>query len=228
MRVLWVFCWVGIVSLEIQNEQHREHLLPKCVTCLLALPGTGPTSNFYSPGLESTPQLCNENRVLREENQRLQAQLSHASRGGWSKAANCGYSLSSLPVNTSGCESFLAPESERKWLGAQLQGEQGQAATPTPLPLIGSKRASEAPEGLGLLTGEEAWPSPQGLAVGTAADKASRHPPSQTPPPDLKGPGPDTISPTLGVLPWVPGSAPEPHKGHPGDKQGPLQHCLPP
>ncbi|TKC33713.1 hypothetical protein EI555_009390, partial [Monodon monoceros] len=41
---------------------------------------TGPTSNFYSPGLESTPQLCNENRVLREENQRLQAQLSHASR----------------------------------------------------------------------------------------------------------------------------------------------------
>ncbi|XP_061039586.1 myomegalin isoform X3 [Eubalaena glacialis] len=42
--------------------------------------GSGPTSNFYSPGLESTPQLCNENRVLREENQRLQAQLSHASR----------------------------------------------------------------------------------------------------------------------------------------------------
>ncbi|XP_066890396.1 myomegalin isoform X10 [Kogia breviceps] len=42
--------------------------------------GSGPTSTFYSPGLESTPQLCNENRVLREENQRLQAQLNHASR----------------------------------------------------------------------------------------------------------------------------------------------------
>ncbi|XP_044800397.2 myomegalin isoform X6 [Bubalus bubalis] len=41
---------------------------------------TGSTSNFYSPGLESTPQLSNENRVLREENHRLQAQLSHVSR----------------------------------------------------------------------------------------------------------------------------------------------------
>ncbi|XP_063553128.1 myomegalin-like isoform X5 [Gorilla gorilla gorilla] len=42
--------------------------------------GSGSTSKFYSQGLESIPQLCNENRVLREENQRLQAQLSHVSR----------------------------------------------------------------------------------------------------------------------------------------------------
>ncbi|XP_060269595.1 myomegalin isoform X49 [Ovis aries] len=41
---------------------------------------SGSTSNFYSQGLESTPQLSNENRVLREENHRLQAQLSHVSR----------------------------------------------------------------------------------------------------------------------------------------------------
>ncbi|XP_065761892.1 myomegalin isoform X14 [Muntiacus reevesi] len=41
---------------------------------------SGSTSSFYSPGLESTPQLSNENRVLREENHRLQAQLSHVSR----------------------------------------------------------------------------------------------------------------------------------------------------
>lgn len=41
----------------------------------------GTTSHFYSPGLESTPQLHNENRVLREENRSLQAQLSHISRG---------------------------------------------------------------------------------------------------------------------------------------------------
>ncbi|XP_073090608.1 myomegalin isoform X15 [Manis javanica] len=40
----------------------------------------GTTSHFYSPGLESTPQLHNENRVLREENRSLQAQLSHISR----------------------------------------------------------------------------------------------------------------------------------------------------
>ncbi|XP_063557569.1 myomegalin-like isoform X1 [Gorilla gorilla gorilla] len=42
--------------------------------------GSGSTSKFYSQGLESIPQLCNENRVLREENRRLQAQLSHVSR----------------------------------------------------------------------------------------------------------------------------------------------------
>ncbi|XP_059775652.1 myomegalin-like [Balaenoptera ricei] len=46
---------------------------------------SGPTSNFYSLGLESTPQLYDENRVLREENQRLQAQLSHASRAATPK-----------------------------------------------------------------------------------------------------------------------------------------------
>ncbi|XP_057562066.1 myomegalin-like [Hippopotamus amphibius kiboko] len=42
--------------------------------------GSGPTSNFYNPSLESTPQLCSENRVLREGNRSLQAQLSHLSR----------------------------------------------------------------------------------------------------------------------------------------------------
>ncbi|KAK2500687.1 hypothetical protein MC885_015885 [Smutsia gigantea] len=40
----------------------------------------GTTSHFYSPGLESTPQVHNENRVLREENRSLQAHLSHVSR----------------------------------------------------------------------------------------------------------------------------------------------------
>ena len=60
----------------------REPLLPKYVTCLPVFPRTGSIFYFYSPGLESTPQLCNENRVLREENQRLQAQCSHISRGG--------------------------------------------------------------------------------------------------------------------------------------------------
>ncbi|XP_007644101.1 myomegalin isoform X1 [Cricetulus griseus] len=42
---------------------------------------SGSTSHFYSQGLESVPQLYNENRALREENQSLQAQLNHASRG---------------------------------------------------------------------------------------------------------------------------------------------------
>ena len=74
-------CRFGTVSLETENEQHREPLLPKCITYLLAHPGSGFTSNFDSPGLESTTQLCNENKVLRKENQRLQPQLSHISRG---------------------------------------------------------------------------------------------------------------------------------------------------
>ena len=55
----------------------REPLLPKCVTYLLALLRRGSTSNFYSPGLESTPQLSNASKVLREENQ---PQLSHIFR----------------------------------------------------------------------------------------------------------------------------------------------------
>lgn len=59
---------------------------------MLALSGTGSTSNFCGQGLESAPQLHSENRVLREENRSLQAQLSHVSRGGWSKATDCGHS----------------------------------------------------------------------------------------------------------------------------------------
>ena len=55
----------------------REPLLLKCVTCLPAFPRTGSTFYFYSPGLESTPQLSNASKVLREENQ---LQLSHIFR----------------------------------------------------------------------------------------------------------------------------------------------------
>ncbi|XP_053448764.1 myomegalin isoform X4 [Nycticebus coucang] len=42
--------------------------------------GTGSTSNIYSQGPESIPQLCNEYRALSEENRSLQAQLNHISR----------------------------------------------------------------------------------------------------------------------------------------------------
>ena len=81
VEVLMVFCWVGQDVWRIRMS--REPLLLKCVTCLPAFPRTGSTFYFYSPGLESTPQLCNDNQVLlREEHQRLQAQFSHISRGG--------------------------------------------------------------------------------------------------------------------------------------------------
>ncbi|XP_008530721.2 myomegalin isoform X7 [Equus przewalskii] len=59
------------------NDRLREQLEHRLSSTAR---GSGSTSNFYSPGLESTPQLYNENRVLREENRSLQAQLSHVSR----------------------------------------------------------------------------------------------------------------------------------------------------
>uniref|UniRef100_A0A2K5J3Z1 Olduvai domain-containing protein n=1 Tax=Colobus angolensis palliatus TaxID=336983 RepID=A0A2K5J3Z1_COLAP len=59
------------------NDRLREQLEQRLSS---AARGSGSTSNFCSQGLESIPQLCNENRVLREENRRLQAQLSHVSR----------------------------------------------------------------------------------------------------------------------------------------------------
>ncbi|XP_077928675.1 myomegalin isoform X20 [Halichoerus grypus] len=59
------------------NDRLREQLEHR-LSC--AARGNGSTSHFYSPGLEPTPQLYNENRVLKEENRSLQAQLSHVSR----------------------------------------------------------------------------------------------------------------------------------------------------
>ncbi|NP_001382237.1 myomegalin isoform 27 [Homo sapiens] len=59
------------------NDRLREQLEHRLTSTAR---GRGSTSNFYSQGLESIPQLCNENRVLREDNRRLQAQLSHVSR----------------------------------------------------------------------------------------------------------------------------------------------------
>ncbi|XP_069336864.1 myomegalin isoform X15 [Eulemur rufifrons] len=60
------------------NDRLREQLEHRLSST--ARGRTGSTSNFYGQGLESIPQLCNENRVLREENRSLQAQLSHISR----------------------------------------------------------------------------------------------------------------------------------------------------
>lgn len=79
-----VFCCVGQDVWRCRMS--REPLLPKCVTCLPAFPRTGSTFYFYSPGLQSTLQLCNENRVLTEENQRLQAQFTFPGVGGHSQA----------------------------------------------------------------------------------------------------------------------------------------------
>ncbi|XP_036047456.1 myomegalin-like isoform X4 [Onychomys torridus] len=60
------------------NDRLREQLQQRLSSTARE---SGSTSHFYSQGLESMPQLYSENRALREENQSLQAQLSHASRG---------------------------------------------------------------------------------------------------------------------------------------------------
>ncbi|XP_019648276.1 myomegalin isoform X6 [Ailuropoda melanoleuca] len=59
------------------NDRLREQLEHR-LSCTAR--GNGSSSNFYGPGLEPTSQLYNENRVLKEENRSLQAQLSHVSR----------------------------------------------------------------------------------------------------------------------------------------------------
>ncbi|XP_038166856.1 myomegalin-like isoform X4 [Arvicola amphibius] len=60
------------------NDRLREQLQHRLSSTARE---NGSTSHFYSQGPESMPQLYNENRALREENQSLQAQLSHASKG---------------------------------------------------------------------------------------------------------------------------------------------------
>ncbi|XP_063112759.1 myomegalin isoform X27 [Cavia porcellus] len=60
------------------NDRLREQLEHRLSSVAR---GSGSNSHVYSQGMESMPQIYNENRVLREENQRLQAQLNHVSRG---------------------------------------------------------------------------------------------------------------------------------------------------
>nr|XP_020859044.1 myomegalin-like isoform X5 [Phascolarctos cinereus] len=59
------------------NDRLREQLEDRLSSATRA---NGSSASIYMPALESMPQLCNENRILREENQNLQAQLSHLSK----------------------------------------------------------------------------------------------------------------------------------------------------
>ncbi|XP_020946322.1 myomegalin isoform X19 [Sus scrofa] len=68
------------------NDRLREQLQHRLSSTAR---GRGSPSTFSSPGLESTPQLYNENRVLREENQSLRAQLGHVSRAEHSQETEC-------------------------------------------------------------------------------------------------------------------------------------------
>ncbi|KAM6218514.1 myomegalin-like isoform 24-T24 [Rhynchocyon petersi] len=59
------------------NDRLREQLEHRLTSTTR---GSGSSTNFCGQGLDSIPQLYNENRALREENRSLQAQLSHISR----------------------------------------------------------------------------------------------------------------------------------------------------
>ncbi|XP_027722494.1 myomegalin-like isoform X4 [Vombatus ursinus] len=59
------------------NDRLREQLEDRLSSTTRA---SGSSTSVYMPGLESIPQLFNENRILQEENQNLQAQLSHLSK----------------------------------------------------------------------------------------------------------------------------------------------------
>ncbi|XP_042637913.1 myomegalin-like [Orycteropus afer afer] len=59
------------------NDRLREQLEHRLSSTTR---GGGSSTNFCNQSLDSIPQLYNENRVLREENRNLQAQLSHISR----------------------------------------------------------------------------------------------------------------------------------------------------
>ncbi|XP_048207845.1 LOW QUALITY PROTEIN: myomegalin [Perognathus longimembris pacificus] len=60
------------------NDRLREQLQHRLSSMAR---GSGSTPHFGGQGLESMSHLCNENRVLKEENRSLQAQLSHITRG---------------------------------------------------------------------------------------------------------------------------------------------------
>ncbi|XP_006861748.1 PREDICTED: myomegalin-like [Chrysochloris asiatica] len=59
------------------NDRLREQLEHRLSSTAR---GSGSSTNFCGQSLDSIPQLYNENRALREENRKLQAQLSHISR----------------------------------------------------------------------------------------------------------------------------------------------------
>nr|XP_044994587.1 myomegalin-like isoform X11 [Jaculus jaculus] len=65
------------------NDRLREQLQYRLSATATTVRGseTGSAPHFYGQGLESVPPLYAENRALREENRKLQAQLSHLSRG---------------------------------------------------------------------------------------------------------------------------------------------------
>uniref|UniRef100_A0A8C6QVN5 Phosphodiesterase 4D interacting protein (myomegalin) n=1 Tax=Nannospalax galili TaxID=1026970 RepID=A0A8C6QVN5_NANGA len=102
------------------NDRLREQLQHRLSSTARE---SGSTSHFYSQGLESMPQLYNENRALREENRSLQAQLSHASRGHSQETECLREALLSSRSQLQELEKELEQQKEKQQLFQSLQSE---------------------------------------------------------------------------------------------------------
>ncbi|XP_063138526.1 myomegalin isoform X17 [Rattus norvegicus] len=106
------------------NDRLREQLQHRLSSTARE---NGSTSHFYSQGLESMPQLYNENRALREENQSLQTRLSHASRGHSQEVDHLREALLSSSSQLQELEKELEQQkAERRQLLEDLQEKQDE------------------------------------------------------------------------------------------------------
>ncbi|KAG8517584.1 Myomegalin, partial [Galemys pyrenaicus] len=89
----------------------------------------GPTVQFCSPGPEAAPQLESENRVLREENRSLQAQLGHTAREHAQEAESLREALLSSRSQLQELQLELKQrQAEQQQLLEDLQGKQREIA----------------------------------------------------------------------------------------------------
>ncbi|XP_060249011.1 myomegalin-like isoform X15 [Meriones unguiculatus] len=104
------------------NDRLREQLQHRLSSTARE---SGSTTHFYSQGLDSMPQLYNENRALREENQSLQAQLSLAAKGHSQETDRLREALLSSGSQLQELEKELEQQkAERQQLLEDLQGKQ--------------------------------------------------------------------------------------------------------
>ncbi|KAM5257063.1 myomegalin isoform 3-T3 [Ctenodactylus gundi] len=104
------------------NDRLREQLEHRLSS---AARGSGSASHVYCQDLESMPQLYSENRVLREENRNLQAQLSHVSRGHSQETERLREALLASQSRLQELEKELAQQkTERQRLLEDLQEKQ--------------------------------------------------------------------------------------------------------
>ncbi|XP_031756150.1 myomegalin isoform X6 [Xenopus tropicalis] len=104
------------------NDRLRAQLEDKLTA---ATKGSGPPTNIYIHGLESLPQLSNENRALREENLSLQVRINQISRDYFKELENLQKLLSSSRAQLKNVETDLEQKTqESKKLQEELDQKQ--------------------------------------------------------------------------------------------------------